>query len=90
MSLTLQDEELTRLIRIIAERRKQSPDQVVADALFDHLAPEERDSAGFWQAIRGIGDSGNPDTAHRTKEILRNELDDQEGWNTGNAPNGTH
>ena len=80
MEIVISDERTIERLNQLADQLKQTPEEIVADAIARfEPTPRENDKA-FWAAIRGIGESGDPDLAHNTKDILRQETDPIDGW----------
>lgn len=80
MSIVLSDQELTQRIEELAKRRGTTPEKIVAEAMQTLESRADEQATNFWTAIRGLGDSGDPDLAHHLRQILRQEVDEIEGW----------
>src|SRR5258708_21919440 len=73
----LADEELLLEAKYLAVREGKSLTDVIREALAEYVASHrERRQLPFV----GMGDSGNPDLAHQTEEILAAEADPIQGW----------
>ena len=80
MGIIISDPQLVARIQQLADKLNQTPEQVVANAI-DYCWPKPRDNRNaFWEKIRGIGDSDDPNLAYRIKDILCEEVDPIEGW----------
>ena len=80
MKITISDERIIERLQQLADELHQTPEQVVADAINQFSPTPQETEKTFWNAIRGIADSGDPDLAYRVKDIVRQEVDPIEGW----------
>lgn len=80
MKITISDTRIIERLQQLANELHQTPEQIVADAI-DQFSPATQETGkAFWNSIRGIADSGDPDLAYRVKDIIRQEVDPIEGW----------
>jgi hypothetical protein len=86
MELVISDERIVARLNQLARDLNQTPEQIVATAIDQFSPMPAADGKAFWKAIRGIGDSGDPDLAHHVKDILREEVDPIEGWSKPRDP----
>jgi hypothetical protein len=80
MAIVISDERIIERLNQLADKLNQTPEQVIADAIEQFSPVSEGTGKAFWNSIRGIGDSGDPELAYRIKDILREEVDPIEGW----------
>jgi hypothetical protein len=80
MAIVISDERIIKRLNQLADQLNQTPEQVIADAIDQFEPASQGNDQKFWEAIRGIGSSGDPDLASRVKDILREEVDPIEGW----------
>lgn len=89
MEINISDERIIKRLNQLADQLDQTPEQIVAEAIEQFRPAEPVDAQTFWNAIRGIGDSGDPDLAHNVKAIVRSEVDPIEGWGQGRGTEST-
>ena len=63
MEIIISDERLVALIQRLAAQLGQTPEEIVADAVEQFSPRPKTNGKAFWNAIRGIADSGDPDLA---------------------------
>jgi hypothetical protein len=80
MDITISDARIIERLHQLADRLNQTPEQIIADAIDQFEPTPQENGKAFWNAIRGIADSGDPELAYRVKDILREEVDPIEGW----------
>jgi hypothetical protein len=81
MEINISDDHTIKRLNQLADQLDQTPEQIVVEAIEQFQPPPRGNGKAFWNAIRGIGESGDPELARKVKEILRTELDPKEGWN---------
>ena len=80
MEIVILDERVIKRLNQLADQRNQTPEEVIADAIAQLEPATTQDDKAFWNAVRGIGSSDDPNLAYRIKDILREEVDPLEGW----------
>jgi hypothetical protein len=89
MEIVISDPLIIERIHKLADELNQTPQQIVAKAIEQQWPKPKENGKAFWNAIRGIGDSGDPALAYRVKDILREEVDPIEGWGKPHDPENT-
>jgi hypothetical protein len=89
MKIVISNPDVIERINKLADELNQAPEQIIANAIELQWPKPNENGKAFWNAIRGIGDSGDPDLAHRLKDILRDEVDPIEGWGKPRDSEGT-
>ena len=90
MEIVISDEQVIKRLNQLADQRNQTPEEVIADAIAQLEPSAPQDDKSFWNAIRGIGSSDDPDLAYRIKDILREEVDPIEGWGKSHDAEDSH
>jgi hypothetical protein len=73
----LADEELLLEAKHLAAREGKSLTDVIREALTEYVATHRGHRR---LSFIGLGESGNPQLAHQTEEILAAEVDPVQGW----------
>lgn len=84
MGIVISDQRVIERLNQLADQLQQTPEEIVAEALEQFSPPATSNTKAFWNAIRGIGESGDPSLAENIKDILKSDVDPIEGWNKPN------
>lgn len=88
MEIVISDERIVERINQLADQLQQTPEEIVAEALEQFSPPAASNTKSFWNAIRGIGESGEPYLAENVKKVLKDDADPIEGWGKSNDDEG--
>ena len=81
MTIQIENPTLIEQIKQIATSEKQTPEQVIAEAIRFYAAHAQKvPGISFLRSIAGQGASTETDVSQRDEEILASEIDPIRGW----------